>query len=402
MSFFSDSSDEMHNNDLTSEAVERLVNGDYDSPAHTDLAAIVSEMRGLASGVPTPKPGSALSEFVGVGLVINEIPVGTPDAEVDLRSLEGGEIEAPTRRNSVFAQIATFAGTFGGKVAVSGVIAAASVTGAHATGVVDVPGLPDTGAEIETIDTQLIDGNVEFAEQEAPEGLAMKTPGVYVDEVDAFPDAGNFDERLRQEAEQEAKAKAKGEEELKAQAEEEAEKKAEAEAKEKAAAEAEAKKAEEKAQAEKEAAEKKDEKPELSEETLAKLEALEVKVHQDKEAVRAEANVKINAGEAEHEELEIAFEAAIREINEQFEGYITDINAQIEANDNEGEIAELEAYREVKFGLWEDALNEKEIYFGTLFSAVESELEAIELARDAEIERLLNEFRAAVEACQEK
>ncbi|MFT7475283.1 MAG: chemotaxis protein histidine kinase CheA [Verrucomicrobiales bacterium] len=381
MSVYSDSSDEMHNNDLTSDVTERLVNGEYDSPAHTDLAAIVSEMRGLASGVPTPKLGTALSEFVGVGLVINEIPVGTPDAEVDLRSQEGGEIEVPTRRNSVFAQIAALTGTFGSKIAIGGVIAAASVTGAHATGVVDVPGLPETAAEVDTIDTEL-DGNVELAE--LPEALSFVDEEQHEDEREIAEEKAAAKEKAVAEAEERVEEKKiKAEEEAVAEAEERAEKeaakKAEHEAKEeaerKAAAEAEAKK----------------------KATQKKIDELEEQVHRDKEAVRAAATVKISAGEQEHEELEVAFELALDAINEQFEGYIADINAQVEASDDEGSIAELEAYREVKFSLWEDALNEKEIYYGTKFAAIGAELEEIELARDAEIERLLKAFREAVE-----
>jgi len=204
MSAFSDTSSEMNPNGLSPDAAERLCNGEIDSPELSDLAAVVSELRALPAQESTPVPGAALSEFIGAGLVTNNTPaVSVPVPPIDIR--EEPMAAGTRRKKTVFAQIAAFAGTVGGKAAFCGAVAAASVTGGHATGVVDVPGLPDVKQEqVETINTDLA---------EAPEAIAV---------VDGGPTEAELAAEAEAKAKAEAEALAEAEAKAKAEAEEQA------------------------------------------------------------------------------------------------------------------------------------------------------------------------------------
>ena len=429
MNPFDDSSDEMYNNDLSSSDAEGLVRGDIDSPAHAELIGMMSEMRNLSAGTPTPTPGAALSEFVGVGLTTNNIPVETPEAGIDLRLTPTAAAPVTTRRNSVFAQIAAFAGTVGGKVVLSSAVAAASISGAHATGVVDVPYLPDTAAEIETVDTQLGDESIEvadipealtFAEKQEREELEnpwASTAGddksnaddnaatedsdadevaekiEKVEKVDLYDD---IDKKTQDEkTEAEVAEKRALEEAEKAEAE-----KAELEAKEAAAAEEKAKQeAEAKAEldAKKKAEEEAKKTSDTHQEVETKIAQLEEQLERDKAAVVEAAREDIVYYETKRENKEASLEADLKGIDEQFSGYVADIDAQIEAATDEQEIAELKAYREQKLVWWEEAREDRELAYQPYFEDIERELEKIELARDAKIESLIADFLAAVE-----
>ncbi len=425
MNPFDDSSDEMYNNDLSSSDAEGLVRGDIDSPAHAELIGMMSEMRNLSAGTPTPTPGPALSEFVGVGLTTNNIPVETPDAGIDLRLTSTAATPATTRRNSVFAQIAAFAGTVGGKVVLSSAVAAASISGAHATGVVDVPYLPDTAAEIETVDTQLGDESIEvadipealtFAEREkleelenpwavtsgedeskeadkAAENDTNSDDDEDVDKVDLHDDIEKKTEDEKVEAEKAEKRAL--EEAEKAEAE-----KAELEAKEAAAAEEKAKQ-EAEAKAELDAKKKAEEDAKKTsvgdDDVEVKIGELEEQLERDKAAVIEAAREDIVYYETKRENKEASLEADLMGIDEQFSGYVADIDAQIEAATDEQEIEELKAYREQKLVWWEEAREDREAAYQPYLDDIEKELEKIELARDAKIESLIADFLAAVE-----
>ena len=417
MNPFSDSSNEMYNNDLSSSDAEGLVRGDIDSPVHAELIGMMSEVRNLSSGTPTPKPGAALSEFVGVGLTTNNIPVETPEPGIDLRLTPTAAAPVTTRRNSVFAQIAAFAGTVGGKVVLSSAVAAASISGAHATGVVDVPYLPDTAAEIETVDTELGDESVEVAN--IPEALTFTEKEMFEDivqdpvsdeEKKAAADDSEKDEAGDVEKDVEKKDltddidKKTADEKLEAEkaeqrAIEEAEKaeleKAELEAKQAAEAEEKAKKeAEAKAELE---AKKKAEEEAKDHESNKSVAELEEQLNRDKEAVIAAAREDIVFYETKRENKLAALESDLKGIDEQFSGYVADIDVQIEAATNEDELAELKAYREQKLVWWEEARADREKAYDPYLEEIEKALEKIETERDAKIESLIAEFNAAVE-----
>ena len=426
MNPFDDSSDEMYNNDLSSSDAEGLVRGDIDSPVHAELIGLMSEVRNLSAGTPTPTPGAALSEFVGVGLTTNNIPVETPEAGIDLRLAPTAAEPVTTRRNSVFAQIAAFAGTVGGKVVLSSAVAAASISGAHATGVVDVPYLPDTAAEIETVDTQLGDESIEvadipealtFAERQELEELenpwavtAGEEESEEADkaaENDAESDAdkdvekvdlhGDIDKKIDDEKAEAEKAEERAIEEAeKAEAE-----KAEIEAKEAAAAEEKAKQeAEAKAEldAKKEAEEEaKDKTSKTDHDVETTIAQLEEQLERDKAAVIAAAREDIVYYETKRENKEASLEADLKGIDEQFSGYVADIDAQIDASTDEQEIEELKAYREQKLVWWEEARADRELAYQPYLADIDKELEKIEIARDAKIELLIADFLAAVE-----
>ena len=419
MSSFDDSSDEMYNSDLSSSDAERLVCGEINSPADADLFGLMSEVRNLSSGTPTPKPGAALSEFVGVSLSTNETPVGTPDSGIDLRLTPSEPEPVTTRRNSVFAQFAAFAGTIGGKVALSGAVAAASISGAHATGMVDVPYLPDTAAEVETIDTELGDESVEVADTK-PEALSFADDTEPVEEIDKPAVEENADKKdepkhdltddldkktVDEKAEAHKAEERAAEEAKKAEAE-----KAEHEAEEAKKAE-EAKLAEE--HAKKEAAEKaeleakkkaeaeaKDDKNEDDHKTEVVVAALEAQLHADKAAVRANARVAIEEYELKRKNKEARLASELAQIDKDFAGYVADIDAQIEATEDEQELAELREYRANKLIWWEEARTEREAAFAPYLAEIDETLEAIELERDAKIDALIAEFHKAVEAAK--
>ncbi|MGI9605506.1 MAG: hypothetical protein ACR2P0_05145 [Acidimicrobiales bacterium] len=93
---------------------------DRDAVAH-----FADQLRAESADLPPVVPSAALREFVGVG----RIPAVTDDER---------------RRFGAGAKVAAAVGAVGVKILIGGAMAAASVAGAHTSGVVDVPGLPDS------------------------------------------------------------------------------------------------------------------------------------------------------------------------------------------------------------------------------------------------------------------
>jgi hypothetical protein len=144
--------DDMPHDELSDEQLAGLLDGgSTDADGHPVADALLRARRELGAE-PAPAPGAALSEFLGVGRVTDPIP---PSAFADDDVIDvTHESDSAPRRTPVLASLSTFLGTLAGKLLVGTTVAAASVTGAHAAGVVDVPGLPeiDDSAVTETID----------------------------------------------------------------------------------------------------------------------------------------------------------------------------------------------------------------------------------------------------------
>jgi len=133
--------DDMAHPELSDEQLAALLDGNSDAPAGHPVADAIIRARQQLEAEPAPTPGAALSEFLGVGRVAPPIPQSVADGAL----LEfPPETDDSPRRTPVLTSLSAFIGTLTGKLLVSSTIAAASVGGAHAAGVVDIPGLPDS------------------------------------------------------------------------------------------------------------------------------------------------------------------------------------------------------------------------------------------------------------------
>lgn len=389
MSTFDDSSFEMHDDSLTPETAERLLDGEILSPEFTDLAAMVNDVRSMTSATPTPAVRGALAEYVGVGLTATESSAEPPAPVAVSADLDLTTADQP-RRRTVFAEVLTFAGTVSGKLLLGGAVAVASVTGAQASGIVDLPGLSDEPATVVVTDNPI---------DEAPAALPLEDkveepePGSV--ETDELPDvdfAAAFEE-----AKEKAEQAAEKEVTEKAAAEKEA---AEKETAEKVAAE---KEAAEKAAAEKETAEKaekdkpKDEKPSVDDEAAA---ALLAQLLADKEAVYAAASALIQPLEAEKKPLVEALNATLDTLEQARNEAKAPLYAELETTEDAERRAEIEAELSVIFGQWELDRDAAKAAANPAINAIKEQLENIELERDGEINRLLEQYQADLEALQ--
>jgi len=254
----------------------------------------------------------------------------------------------------VFGQIAALVTTAGAKATVCGAVAVVSVTGAHASGTVDVPGLPDVKTD------QVIVVDDPRTEFEAAAEIKASAQAEADAEKAAAEAAAKAEAEAAAAAEEEAKAEAEAA--AKAEAEAEAAAKAEQEAAEKAAAEAAAK-------AEAEAA--------AAAEAAAKAEA-EAANHDKDHDDDKDGTVDVAAKIAELEDKIVCYEgemaAAIERINKDFDGYIADIQADIDAATTPEEIAELEDYLEYKYDLRDQMIAEKREYYENKIAWLESEI----------------------------
>lgn len=140
------SGDEMTPDELTDAQLAALFEGTLDeATAGHPVAEFLDATRRTLDAVEVPVPRAELAEFVGVDPSIQPIEwaavpskTATPTTVVTLDAAA-----PPRRRKTMIPALAAFAGTSIGKVALSGSIALAATAGAHATGIVDVPGLPD-------------------------------------------------------------------------------------------------------------------------------------------------------------------------------------------------------------------------------------------------------------------
>jgi hypothetical protein len=139
VSYVSDS--EMEHPDLTDAEIDELIDGRGASGVAAPLAEFVAALRSEYSATPDVTAGPALAEFLDV---------------IELKPTPVAATAGSSRRNRVLAGVAAFVATTTGKIVLGTAVAAASVGGAHAAEVIDVPGLPEAStvpAFVETNDS---------------------------------------------------------------------------------------------------------------------------------------------------------------------------------------------------------------------------------------------------------
>ena len=403
MNEHSDSWDEMHDDSLSPEETECLIDGTSDRPELADLAALMANVRALPKAADTPAVSAALSEFVGVDLTHTPEPVVLLDAEVaEAMDVSTSPQAEPVRRNTMIGQLAAFVGTLGGKVAVCATVTAASVGGAHATGAVDVPFLPDTdAAEIETVDLPedpdalaFVDDEVDEAKEDVEESKnnekddeeEEKKEENESDEKDPY-DIESHDEKDSYDIDSDDYPEHELDEKKDQETEEEPKKVEDPKKKEEP-------KAEPKKEEPKEQAGDKSEKQQAAEALIA---ALEEEVHAAKDAVRAEATALINPLEEERDGLLEQLEAAHMTIDDEWEAVIASLISDLEGTEGEAERAAIEEQIDAAEQAWVAARVAAELEVDPRLNEINELFEVIETERDAEIDRLLNEFREAVE-----
>lgn len=396
MSDLNDSSFEMHEEDLSPEEVEHLVNGVSERPDLAELALLLADVRRLPDRVGTPAVSVALSEFVGVDLTPNPEPIVLTEVDDTPVSAAIGSQEAePVRRNSMIGQLAAFLGTIGGKVVVGTTVAAASVGGVHASGVVDVPFLPDNEpAEIETIDLPEDPDALAFVdEKDDHENEEKKPEQKVVEEGDA--DVKKDEKNVEKKVEKKPYFEDDFDDYPEHKNEDPADKDVEDEVKE------EPKKEEPKVEEPKKEEPKKEEpKEEISEAEKAKQEliaALEEEVHLAKDAVRAAATALIKPLEEERDGLLAGLEETHHALALEWEGVIESLLADLEGTEDEAERAAIEELIDAAEASWAEARVAAELEVDPRLEEINDLFHVIETERDAEIDRLLAEFRAAVE-----
>lgn len=118
---------------LTDDEVEQILAGE------TEDGAVGSAFRAIKAryeAIPAAEPAGPLAEFVSAELVRSSYDAAEGAEAASVISLDA----APSRRRA--ARLAALTGTLVGKALVGATIAAASVAGIHAGGIVDVPVLP--------------------------------------------------------------------------------------------------------------------------------------------------------------------------------------------------------------------------------------------------------------------
>lgn len=152
--------DDMAHPELSDEQLAALLDSGSDAPAGHPVADAIMRARRELGAEPVPTPGAALSEYLGVGRGTDPIPPSAADG--DLFEV-GAAVEPSPRRIPVLASLSAFVGTITGKIVIGTTVAAASLSGAHAVGVVDIPGLPDIddAAVTETFDDRQDDADID-------------------------------------------------------------------------------------------------------------------------------------------------------------------------------------------------------------------------------------------------
>ncbi len=353
MSHFDDSPHEMHGNSLTPETADQLLDGEILSPEFAELAAMVGEVRQTVSSTPTPEVRGALAEFVGLGT--NESPA-VPTTQ--------------PRRRSVIAEVMTFAGTVGGKLLIGGSLAAASVTGAQATGLVDLPLLTDEPTTVVTTDAVTAD--------EAPAELPLEAP------VDEVPEV------KIPEAEKPAVVEEVPEAEEEKPVEEkpvEAPKPAEEKAEEKPVEEPKPVEEEEKP------AENKEEP--TNDEAIA---ALQAQLTIDKEANYVLAADLIAPIAAEKKLLVEALNVVLAPLEQARNDAKAPLYAELETTEDPARKTEIEAELGAIWDQWIIDRDAAAAAANPAIAVLEAQIKTIETNRDVEIERLLTVYQAAVDA----
>jgi hypothetical protein len=169
------SNDDVHGDDmahpqLSDEQLAALLDSNSDDPTSHPVAEAILRARQQLGSEPVPTPGAALSEFLGVGNATDPMPQSVlgGDFEDEIVLEIAPAADSPPRRIPVLTSLSAFIGTLTGKLLVGATIAAASVGGAHASGVVDVPGLPeiDQPSITETLDDDRDESDTDDADSD--------------------------------------------------------------------------------------------------------------------------------------------------------------------------------------------------------------------------------------------
>lgn len=285
---------------------------------------------------------------------------------------------------------AAFMATMSGKVVIGTTVAAASIGGAHATGAVDVPFLPDNKpAVIETVEVPSDPDALAFVEDELESSEPVKEESTEASELDEkdekdekkFEDDDTFEdiEKFVEDDLPEHKVIPDDKQELE----------------EKEVVETKTPKVEKEEPKKEES--KEDGKTAEEEAAQVAIAALEEAVHVAKDKVRAEAKALINPLEEERDGLLAALEEAHHLLAVEWEGVIEALEIELEGTDDEGERAAIEEDIAAAEQAWADARVAAELEVDPRLEEINDLLGVIETERDAEIDRLLNEFLAAVE-----
>jgi hypothetical protein len=135
---------EMDFRGLSDSDIEALIAGDRVAGSPGQLSELVAALRTEFDVTPTVNVGTALGEFIDV-VDVTSVPAA---------SGVGGKRRLATKAAAVFGAVSV-------KVMLGAAVAAASVGGAHALGVVDVPGLPDGGRSAPVQDDPGVPGQIE-------------------------------------------------------------------------------------------------------------------------------------------------------------------------------------------------------------------------------------------------
>ncbi len=178
---------------------------DYQPGTDPGLDAMFAELSQAAHSGSPVEPSDALQSFVSIGRV-DLSDSATGGVVHDLGTVPMGastEPETPRRKPLLSTFTALFA-TATGKLVLTGSLAAASVAGAHSTGVVDVPLLPEVNEPAVVIvqDDEAADDRAEFAAQ--TDTTTTTVPGAddtedsaddrMDDDVDSFDDIDSSDD----------------------------------------------------------------------------------------------------------------------------------------------------------------------------------------------------------------
>lgn len=400
MSAFDDSFSEMHDGSFTEDMAEQLFSGEIPTPELLALAGMVGDVRGQASSTPTPAVRGALAEYVGVGLSATEASAESPAPGAV------SEPTAPTRtrsRKSVIAEAVTFAGTLTGKIVLGCAVAGASIAGVQVSGVVDVSGF---GGESDSlVSTSGFDDGTPKGLPFEDDGTAARgrfeMPAVFFDGGGNEPSGG---EEGDEEAESdEAEDRPEREEKKWEGSNSEKPSIAKPSADEPTSDEppAEKPKTQEPAAEKPATEEQRVEKPNRKDQDDAKeaaIRELQAQLHEDKEAVYAAARSEMEPLEAEKYTLSQALNATLHELETARNQAKAPLYAERETADDPDRLAEIEAELLAIYRQWEVDRDAAVAEATPAIDAVKAQLEAIELERDAEINRLLDEYHAAVAA----
>jgi hypothetical protein len=160
----------MHNEELSNKLMAEVFDDDFISSAPPEVRDFVNDLLLELATTPSARPDTSLVEFLDVASLPSQPMVVSA---------------GPTRSKKMITGIGAFVATTVGKVVLGTAIAAASVGGAHAAEIVDIPGLPDRG-------TVVIENEVEPAAYlEAPLDTEVEVGAVVDANDDANDDANN-------------------------------------------------------------------------------------------------------------------------------------------------------------------------------------------------------------------